>query len=231
MIKDIRILIVEDDIIISKKLKNLLEKRFQNMCVNIVIDQAISFKRGKSLLLRHRYKVFSLDVILPDGNGLDLIPLIRTSVLNKDSKILILTTKEDAKTRINTFEFGADGYLSKPFLSQEYVLRIKRLLNYKKQIIGNFIQLATNVRLNILNNFIVVFGNKVKLTKQETALLEILSRNYVTTKEYIIDSLEEKSSVKSLRMLISRLRNKLKNQTGYTLIKTEVGVGYSLYEF
>jgi DNA-binding response OmpR family regulator len=227
----IRILIVEDDQVISDGLRNSIKKGLSELDRDIVIDQALTIKRANSLLSKFVYEICSLDVILPDGNGLDLVSIIRTSELNSNSKILMLTTEDDANTRIGSFEFGADDYIAKPFLPEEYVLRIKRLLNYKNIGGGRTLNISQSIKLSLKGGYIRIMGSRVNLTKTEIELIELLAQEKLCSSEMLLQKLGNSFSIESLRMLISRLRKKIKEQTGYTIIKTEVGKGYSLAEF
>lgn len=217
-----RILLVEDNKPQLLTLKQLLAP------TDYSIDTATTIKRAKQLFNKYTYVVISLDVILPDGNSLDIIKEIRNSKHNSMTPILVLTSQLDAQTRISTFKETADDYLPKPYLPQEYLLRIKRLSQYRRSVHSNIIELNSYSKLDINKKQLRVNGILIKLTDNEVILLKALYESEFCDISRLQESLGDEFSEDGLRMMVSRLRKKLKDQSGHSLIKTERGKGYYL---
>lgn len=218
-----RVLVVEDDMEQLYALRVLLQKDgFQ-------VDDCVTLTRAMQLIHKHPYSVISLDIVLPDGNAFDTIPEIRSSKLNSQTPILVLTQHDDEQSRIKTFEKTADDYLAKPFLQSEYLLRIRRLLEYKRVVRSKIVKLTSFAKLDINKAMVIINGSLVKLSDVEVSFLELLANNEICSVEFLSQSLssdKEMVSEANVRMIISRLRKKLSERTGYRLISSKRGEGY-----
>jgi two-component system, OmpR family, response regulator len=110
-----KVIIIDDEIDICFLLSNILKKRgFAPLCAH-------NLKKGCSLVEDIQPSVLFLDINLPDGNGLDVISLLRTKV--EGLKIIVISAYDSE--RFNAFKKGADAFISKPFNKEE----IQNVLN------------------------------------------------------------------------------------------------------
>ena len=82
----------------------------------------------KKLQNNNDFSLILLDLMLPDGSGLDLCKKIKGNPETESIPIIILTAKDDEVDRVVGFELGADDYVTKPFSVRELILRIKAVL-------------------------------------------------------------------------------------------------------
>lgn len=175
-----------------------------------------------------------LDIMLPDGNGLTLARLIRSSAIDADIPIIFLTAKDSESDRILGFEQGADDYICKPFSAKELVLRVQALLR-RTQI--RTAQTETPFRTWICNENIVFMdtdrhlltlnGIQCNLTGAEWKILEHLARHegQVISREQILSECLNyfyEGSERTVDTHIANLRAKL----GGGWITTVRGYGY-----
>ena len=115
-----RILIVDDDAELQGLLVRLLAQE------GWAVESALTIKDGERLLAQHRPAVVLLDVMLADGNGLDMCRQWRAQ--QPDLGILMVSARGDPMDRVLGLEVGADDYLGKPFEKRELVARVRALL-------------------------------------------------------------------------------------------------------
>ena len=114
-----KILVIEDEPDIRKTLEyNLAREGF-------IVSTAGSLKKAKNILENPNFSLILLDLMLPDGSGLDLCRELKSNPALKDIPIIILTAKDDEVDKVVGFELGADDYVTKPFSVRELILRVK----------------------------------------------------------------------------------------------------------
>ncbi len=175
-----------------------------------------------------------LDLMLPDGDGLEICKSLKGEQRSSTLPILILTAKGEKPDIVLGLEFGADDYLVKPFSPSELVARIKAVLRRSSapdpQNI-NLIRVGEMLAIDQGRHHALVNGRAVELTSTEFSILLILSRNpgWVFTREKILDALwgDEKAVIdRTIDVHIRHLREKL-GPAG-ALIKNIRGVGYKI---
>ena len=117
-----KILVIEDEPDIRKTLEYNLERE------NFIVTSASSLSDAKEHLAKDNFSLLILDLMLPDGSGLDLCRELKSDLTNESPLILILTAKDDEVDRVVGFELGADDYVTKPFSVRELILRVKAIL-------------------------------------------------------------------------------------------------------
>ncbi len=222
-----RILLVEDDVIISENIKILLNRKGYST------DIAVSIEEAYQKISSEDYDILVLDRGLSDGDGIDLIPKIRSEEIT--TPILVLTARNEDNDIVEGLNNGADDYLSKPFEMNILLARIKALTRRVNKIpIKPLISIG---KLNIdMNNAIVKFGNIViNLSPREYALLEYLTIH----KDQILDRTTLLSHVwdentdmfsNTVDVHIKYLRNKIDSVFNTKFIKTIRGKGYMISE-
>ncbi|MBN1577859.1 MAG: response regulator transcription factor [Chitinispirillaceae bacterium] len=170
-----------------------------------------------------------LDVMLPDMDGFTVCKEIRK---RHSVPILMLTAKGDVHDRIVGLEIGADDYLPKPFEPRELVARLRSILRRSNEKAAGQIERYGALSINYSSRTVTHSGEEVNLTTNEYLLLQYLIRNRgrVMERSQLIEHLrgiDWESSDRSIDMLISRIRQKLRDDSrNPSYIKTVTGMGY-----
>lgn len=176
-----------------------------------------------------------LDLILPDGEGMSIIPQLRAKT---NAAIIVVSGKSDTTEKIICLEMGADDYMTKPFEMRELSARIKAILRRANDNTESPQATQKEAQRMIFNGWCLdrsqyqLFDKDDKaanLTTGEFKLLEALVRasNRTLTREQLFEITrngEFDSYDRAIDIQIARLRKKLKRDSG--LIKTVRGVGY-----
>src|SRR6187549_2714711 len=117
-----RLLLVDDDARLASMVSDYLGR------AGFEVETAGSLASGRDLLAANSYDALVLDLMLPDGDGLDLCREVRSSSKTRQLPLLMLTARGEPLDRIVGLELGADDYLSKPFEPRELLARVKALL-------------------------------------------------------------------------------------------------------
>jgi DNA-binding response OmpR family regulator len=114
-----KILLVEDDVTLGEGLKKSLSKNYE-------VEWASRFSDAKMALAQKHFDLLILDLGLPDGYGMDLVPLIPD---RKKTALLFLTAQNDPETRLKGYELGAEEFIPKPFHLKELMLRLEHIFS------------------------------------------------------------------------------------------------------
>ena len=223
MEKKPHILCVDDDDKIRELLKVFLTKN------NFRVSIAGNANQAKNLVKLFIFDIIVLDIMMPEISGIEFLETFRSS--NNNTPVIMLTATSQLKIKTESYLIGCDDYLSKPFEPTELVLRIKKLLNprinniksQKKHFFGDFIYEFQTKQL-FKNN------ENIKLTTNEEYLIEMLVSNInkVISRELIAKKLNLDSNLRSVDVLITRLRKKITTNTNISFLKTVRGKGYML---
>ena len=220
-----KILVIEDEPDIRKTLEyNLAREGF-------IVSTAGSLKKAKNILENPNFSLILLDLMLPDGSGLDLCRELKSNSALKEIPIIILTAKDDEVDKVVGFELGADDYVTKPFSVRELILRVKAVLKRNQktatplEINRNFGSLV----MDIESHEVFIDDEEIILTALEFKLLNQLveRRGRVQTRDQLLSDVWGYSSDVTTRTVdthIKRLREKLGVMGKY--IQTIRGVGY-----
>jgi two-component system phosphate regulon response regulator PhoB/two-component system alkaline phosphatase synthesis response regulator PhoP len=175
-----------------------------------------------------------LDLMLPDGDGLEICKSLKKDARTQALPILILTAKGEKADIVLGLEFGADDYLVKPFSPAELVARVKAILRRSLTPgagAADLIRVGADLVIEPGRHAARVGERTVALTSTEFSILLILSRNpgWVFTREKILDALwgDEKDVIdRTVDVHIKHLREKL--GAAGALIKNIRGVGYKI---
>ncbi len=190
-------------------------------------------KDGMRSLRNQDFDIVLLDIMLPDGDGLEVCKKIRA---DSSIPVLMLTARGADEDKIIGLELGADDYLAKPFNPRELVARIKAVLRRKGSTgrwSGDLKAIEhENFYLNPENQKVIVRGKEIDLTSAEFKLLKVLASNpgRVFTRERLMDLVQGRDFDgidRSIDVHISRLRNKIEEDPRNPhWIKTVWGTGY-----
>jgi DNA-binding response OmpR family regulator len=175
-----------------------------------------------------------LDLMLPDGDGLEICKSLKKEARTRPLPILMLTAKGEKPDIVLGLEFGADDYMVKPFSPAELVARVKAILRRSRKPgpgDDDLIRVGPDLAIDPGRHTALVGDQAVALTSTEFSILLILSRNpgWVFTREKILDALwgDEKDVIdRTVDVHIKHLREKL--GTAGAKIKNIRGVGYKI---
>ena len=220
-----KILVIEDEPDIRKNLEyNLAREGF-------AVIGAASISEAESNLSMQTFNLILLDLMLPDGSGLDLCKKIKADSKTESIPIIILTAKDDEVDKVVGFEIGADDYVTKPFSVRELILRVKAVLKRgtEKKDILEVERKFGDLRIDIDSHEVHVDDSKINLTALEFKLLRQLvdTRGRVQSRDQLLSEVWGYSSDVTTRTVdthVKRLREKLGPMGKY--IQTIRGVGY-----
>ncbi|WP_116963570.1 response regulator transcription factor [Fastidiosibacter lacustris] len=222
------VLIVDDDNEMITLLKNLLINNAY------LVDTAKSLSEALSILLKKIPDIIILDVMLPDGNGIDICRQIRSQ---HNIPIIMLTAIDSDTKKILSYEFGACQYITKPFNAEVLLAQIKSALrtysvDYKDASNKRYIHFE-NLVLDFFDRVLIdQNGISIELSNSEYDLLKILienNRNIISRDDVTraIYNREYDGCDRAVDVVIGRLRKKVEKDTANPkIIKTIHGVGY-----
>jgi len=219
-----RILLVEDEILLREQVTQQLQKQ------NLTVDSAEDGQEGLFLGLEHPYDVAIIDLGLPKLSGIEVIQSLREA--GKDFPVLILTARGRWQDKVEGLEAGADDYLVKPFHIEELSARINALAR-RASGWANATLVCGPVTINPTSQEVFNNGKVIDLTAYEYRLLhflmlhagEVLSKTELTDHIYEQDH-DRDSNV--IEVFIKRLRTKLDPDRTLNPIETLRGRGYRL---
>ena len=220
-----KILVIEDEPDIRRNLEYNISREGFNVITAGSLSEAEELVNSNSLSL------ILLDLMLPDGSGLDLCKKFKSNSKTESIPIIILTAKDDEVDKVVGFELGADDYVTKPFSVRELVLRIKAILKRgqtKKEVVEVERQFG-DLKIDIESHEVFVDSVQIDLTALEFKLLNQLveTRGRVQSRDQLLQEVWGYSAEVTTRTVdthIKRLRNKLGSMGKY--VQTIRGVGY-----
>lgn len=213
-----RILLVEDDVLLGESIKRPLGLE------GYAVDWLTSGDSVALSLKTNTYDLILLDHRLPGKTGVEILNEMRSAGF--EMPVLMLTACDEISDKVAGLDAGADDYLTKPFDMDELFARIRSLLRRRGKksplLVGNGLELDPASRYVKFNDAPVD-----DLTVKEFAILEILMRNqgrFVTKARLLegINSWEEDVASNTIEVYVSRLRRRF----GHSFIETLRGVGY-----
>jgi DNA-binding response OmpR family regulator len=217
-----RLLIIEDN-------QRLCQAVAANLrAQGFAVDTAASAYEGLRVWQAADYDAAVLDLMLPDGTGLDALREMRDR--GSVTPVLILTALGAIDDRVRGLDCGADDYLVKPFAMQELIARLRALLRRPGAVLGRTLTLG-NVKLDTSARIATVAETRLDLTRSELMVLEALLRNQgrVISKERLAECLydfEQERSANSVETHVHRLRKKLATAGADVSLRNLRGLGY-----
>ena len=217
------ILIIEDDLRIRRILQ--LELEHEGYLVSFAKDGKEGLEKAKLI----RYDLILLDLMLPEISGEEVCKELRK---NSDVPIIVLTAKENIRSKVELLDMGADDYITKPFNIEELFARMRVALRNKKDY-QELNQLKyEDLVLDIIKKELIIEKRKVSLTKTEYRLLElfILNREITISREKIITEIwgyDFEGEEKIVDVYLNSLRKKIE-APNKKYIQNIRGFGYML---
>jgi DNA-binding response OmpR family regulator/HPt (histidine-containing phosphotransfer) domain-containing protein len=220
-----KILVVEDDMLVAEALRMTLADR------NYAVEVAHDGQAGLDFIEAFNYDLLLLDAILPKLDGISICRHVRSR--GYMMPILLLTSKDSKQDRAIGLDAGADDYVVKPFDPEELSARIRALLRRGNDRVQPVLTWE-NLTLNPRNYEVTYHDRQLDLTPKEYALLELFLRHnrQLFSCGAILEHLwtyEDAPSEEAVRTHIKGLRHKLKAAGAPSdLVETVYGIGYRL---
>ncbi len=219
-----KVLVIEDNKELAQNITDYLLKE------GCVCELSGNYREAIDKLSVFYYDCVVLDIMLPDGNGLDILRFIKSE--HKNSGILIISAKNALDDKVNGLEIGADDYLTKPFHLPELNARLKAIYR-RKFLQGNEILTCNEIHINTSKMETVVYEQPLDLTRKEYALLLylIINKDRVLTRQSIAEHLwgdyvDNLLNFDFVYQHVKNLRKKIIQAGGTDYIETVYGLGY-----
>lgn len=221
-----KILIIEDEAELREVLtRSLTAERY-------VVETAATYREARSKAMIYHYDCLLLDIMLPDGNGLDLLRAITEA--GRRTNVIILSAKDSIDDKVAGLDLGADDYLPKPFHLAELHARLKSVLRRRTRNGERLLQCG-NVSLNPETFQAEVEGRNLELGRKEfDILVYFMNRpNQLVEKQTLAEAVwgdhtDQADNFDFIYAQIKNLRKRLKEAGAGIEIKTAYGFGYKL---
>ena len=201
-----RLLLIDDDARLAAMVGGYLRGH------GFEVDHAASLGAGREHLAREPYDALLLDLMLPDGDGLELTRELRADPRLRRLPLLMLTARGEPMDRIVGLELGADDYLGKPFEPRELLARIKALLRRAQpQPADDEVLRFGRLEIDLGARQARLDGKSCDLTGHQFELLVVLAKSpgRVLSRDQIMDALKGhplEAFDRSIDVHISRIR-------------------------
>ncbi|MDP1648305.1 MAG: response regulator transcription factor [Rubrivivax sp.] len=222
-----RLLLIDDDLRLTDMVGGYLRHN------GFEVDTAGSLAAGRDRLRQESYDALVLDLMLPDGDGLDFTRELRSQPRTRRLPLLMLTARGEPTDRIVGLELGADDYLGKPFEPRELLARVKALLRRAapdgaddEVLVFGRLEVDLGARQARLD------GRACDLTNHQFELLTVLARSpgRVLSRGQIMDALKGhplEAFDRSIDVHVSRIRAVIEDDPkSPRRVLTVRGIGY-----
>ncbi|MBD8084206.1 response regulator transcription factor [Chryseobacterium caseinilyticum] len=223
-----KILVVEDE---KELLKSIHDSLIQEQ---FLIETAENYQSASEKIALYSYDCILLDIMLPGGNGLQLLQQLKD--MGKSENVIIISAKDSLDDKLAGLELGADDYLTKPFHNAELNARIKAVLRRKNQDGKNSIEMG-NIELDLTERSFSVNGELITLNRKEFDILHffLLNKKRLVTKTALAehvwgDHIDQADNFDFIYYQIKNLRKKLQQSNAEIEIEAVYGIGYKLTE-
>ncbi|MCP3772911.1 response regulator transcription factor [Paenibacillus sp. MZ04-78.2] len=220
------ILVIEDEEHIARVLTLELEHE------GYEVETAHDGREGARLAISKPWSLILLDVMLPEWNGLEVLRRIRQ--INAEVPVILLTARDATPDIVSGFDQGANDYITKPFVIEELLARVRNLIGLtNRQKPETDTLSAADLAVDLKARKVMRGDNPIELTPKEFDLLQYLiqHKGHVLTREQIISDVWGYDFVGDTNIVdvyIRYLRQKIDKGYQPKLIKTARGVGYEL---
>ncbi|MBT2162305.1 response regulator transcription factor [Zobellia barbeyronii] len=223
-----KILAIEDEPQLLSNIKESLEKE------NFLVETASDYHSAIDKIFIYEYDCILLDIMLPNGNGLEILAELKKA--GKNENVIIISAKDSLDDKLKGLELGADDYLTKPFHLAELNARVKAVLRRQKLDGKNTIEIANSV-LDLKERTFMVDHKNIPLNRKEFDILNyfLLNKNRLVTKSALAehvwgDNSDEADNFDFVYYQIKNLRKKLQSACADIEIESVYGIGYKLVE-
>lgn len=223
-----KILVIEDEQQLLHNIKVSLERE------QYLVETASDYTTALNKVLVYEYDCILLDIMLPNGSGLDILKELKKQ--NRTDNIIIISAKDSLDDKIKGLGLGADDYLTKPFHLAELNARINAILRRNNFKGSNEVQMA-NVKLLLDQHLFEVNHKPLDLNRKEYDILNyfFINKNRLITRTSLAehvwgDNIDQADNLDFVYYQIKNLRKKLVDAGAEIEIDSIYGVGYKLIE-
>jgi len=221
-----KILVVEDEAELREVIQQSLEKQ------SYIVETAASFVEGLDKIASFEYDCILLDIMLPDGSGLNLLEELKA--LNKSNNVIIISAKDSLEDKLAGLDGGADDYLVKPFHLAELNARVKSVVRRKSLNGNNKIELA-RLCVDLEDRLVTINHKELVLNRKEFDILSylVVNKNRLVNKTALAeqvwgDHMDEADDYEFIYSQIKNLRKKLREGDSGVEIQAVYGMGYKI---
>ncbi|MGN8071750.1 response regulator transcription factor [Mucilaginibacter sp. SG564] len=221
------VLIVEDEKGLALEVDEFLSHE------GFTVEHARTKKSAEEKIFVNNYDFILLDLGLPDGDGFDLLKMLK-GLEKRDDAVIILTARGAVDDRVMGLEQGADDYLAKPFSLSELLARMHAITRRKHRLESNDINIK-GLRVNIQNRTVMYNDERINLTKKEFEIFNylVLNKNRVISRTNLTehvwgDVLEINSDSNFVDVHVKNLRKKLSQYIPIDWFETVRSIGYRI---
>jgi two-component system phosphate regulon response regulator OmpR len=221
-----RLLLIDDDVRLTAMLQDYLRGN------GFEVESAGTLAAGRERLRHEAFDALLLDLMLPDGDGLDLTRELRADARLKRLPLLMLTARGEPSDRIVGLEIGADDYLPKPFEPRELLARVKALLRRSAAPADDEVLRFGRLEIDLGARQARIDGAPCDLTSHQFDLLTVLAQGAgrVLSRDQIMDGLKGhplEAFDRSIDVHVSRIRAAIEDDPkSPKRLLTVRGVGY-----
>lgn len=196
-----------------------------------VVDHFGSLGTAIEAVMMAQYRAVLLDRRLPDGDGLSLLPVLKTR--SEPTPVIVLTAMDDIPDRVEGLEAGAEDYLIKPFAFDELLARLRVLLRRSGAMAGAPLVKLGRLEYDVSDRTTVIGGDTIMLPRRELAILDALVRRAgrVVMREHLeaqVYGFDDNITSNAMEAHISRLRKRLAEAGAGIVVHGVRGVGYMI---
>ncbi|MGQ2982507.1 response regulator transcription factor [Flavobacterium sp.] len=221
-----KILIIEDEQGLREVIRESLEKE------KYIVETAYDYISGLEKIGVYDYDCILIDIMLPNGTGLDLVRELKA--MRKKEAVIIISAKDSVDDKVAGLDLGADDYLAKPFHLAELHARIKSAIRRKNHG-GNTAIVWNNIKLSPEQRSVKVDDLPLTLNRKEFDLLYyfIINPNRLINKTALAESVwgdytDQADNLDFVYSQIKNLRKKLKDAGAEADIQAVYGMGYKM---
>jgi DNA-binding response OmpR family regulator len=222
----LKLLIVEDEFSLRQSMIEFLTAS------SYLCESSSNYHDALEKIELYDYDCIILDIMLPDGSGLDLLKNLKQN--NKTDGIIIISAKGELDDKINGIEMGADDYLAKPFHLSELAVRVSSIIR-RKSFQGKSQIMIGNISIDIQAKRVMVENKELDLTQKEYQLLIYLAinKNRILSKNAIAqhlwgDDMDFPDNFDFIYAHIKNLRKKMIAAGSEDCIRSIYGEGYKM---
>jgi DNA-binding response OmpR family regulator len=221
-----RLLLCEDEIELSDALVAIFKHN------NYSVDAVYDGEEALNYLETENYDGVILDIMMPKLDGISVLKTIRSK--GNHVPVLMLTAKSEIDDKVLGLDWGADDYLTKPFVTKELIARIRAITRRKTEPIDSILSFG-NITLNRLTFELRSEQGSFRLANKEFQILEMLMVNPLNTisTDHFMEKIwgyDTDSEINVVWVYISYIRKKLLGIGANVEIKARRNIGYSLEE-
>lgn len=219
-----RLLLAEDEKALSNVLVTILKHN------NYSVDAVYNGQEALDYLDTEMYDALILDIMMPKIDGLTVLKTIRAN--GNKIPVLLLTAKSEIDDKVLGLDLGADDYLTKPFVTQELLARIRAITRRQANLQDNLLTYG-DIQLDCVSFDIIGPNGKMLLTAKEFQIMEMFLKNptQIISAEKFMEKIwgfDSESEINVVWTYISYLRKKLKLLNSNVYIKAVRNLGYLL---